>query len=209
MSVRLRNSHQATVPERSKRRGPGPRGAPEARLCSSKWVVTLSLEAVGNASEGPERHEDWQQQRSRSPPRGHQSHPRSVPPALLPAPGWQHPQATGAQLREGAGRALGNGRSGPAGRRARLLRASAAPTRPTQEVPRDPTLLPRRPWEPSLQAPRRQGGWGFLLVQRLILYRPFIAFNRDADTKIHKIKRCSISKGKSFLNYSAQQKKTF
>lgn len=108
----------------SKRRGPGAQGVPEARLCSSKWVVTLSLEAVENASEGygtrlevaraegPKRHEGWQQQRNRSPPRGHQSHPRSVPPALLPAPGWQHPQATGAQLREGAGRPLGNGLGG-------------------------------------------------------------------------------------------------
>lgn len=87
-------------------------------------------------AERPKRHERWQQQRSRSPPRGHRSHLHSIPPALLPAPGWQHPKPTGAQLPEGVAPEKV------------LPRASAAATRPTQEVPRDPTLLPWRPKGP-------------------------------------------------------------
>lgn len=58
------------------------------------------------------------------------------PPAPLPAPGWQHPKPTSAQLPEG----VAPEKVPP--------RASAAPTRPTQEVPRDSTLLPWRPKGP-------------------------------------------------------------
>ena len=158
-------------------------------------------------AERPKRHERWQQQKSQSPPRGYRSHLRSVPQlrCLRQAGSTQNPQAPsclkGWPLRKCRHVPL----LPPRGqhKRCRGIRPSSLGD------PRGPG--PFRPLEPSRQVPlpRRQGGCRALEFpsgSKAALYRHFIAFNSDAGTKIHKIKRCSIRRGFFKLFCTAERK---
>lgn len=136
-------------------------------------------------------------------------HPRvtSVPPAHQ-AGSTYNPQAPNCMK----GRPLGNVRSAPQaaalGRHVPLLPSCGQHER-CQGIqpssPGNPWTLPSRCLLPRCQEGCR--ALGFPSGSKADLHRPFTAVNSDeAGTKIHRIKCYSISKGKHFLNDSAQQK---